>query len=135
MVESQGSVVWTRAALVAWGVIIFLSVGRTAFHYHPRHIGCYDVFAGAGRHWLHGPSLYDIGGENYLELYRYSPLVAAGLVPLAWLPDPVGNACLRLVNLAVFLTGLWWWGRTAFQRVFSRKHLAILLILVAILGA
>src|SRR6516164_9133668 len=113
MEKNASRELWPRLALMAWGVLIFLAVGRAALHYHPRHTGCYDVFAEAGRHWLNVQTLYEPDNPVYLELFRYSPLGAALLTPLALVPDPVGNALLRLINLAVFVPGLWWWSQTA----------------------
>lgn len=125
---------WVVAAWSVWIVLLFLALGRAALHYSPNHIGCFDVFADAGRHWLAGESLYDVGNPNYLVLFRYSPLVAALLTPLAWLPGPAGNALVRLVNLAVLLPGLWWWARTALPRTLTAKHVAIFYLLVAFLS-
>ncbi len=102
---------WPWAAWGVWLLLIGLALGRAALHHSPQHIGCFEVFANAGRHWVAGESLYDVGNPDYLVLFRYSPLVAALLAPLAWLDGPAGNFLLRFINLAVLMPGLWWWAQ------------------------
>jgi hypothetical protein len=46
-----------------------------------------------------------------LDLFRYGPLAAAFFAPFGALPEMLGSALLRLVNVAVFCTGLAWWMR------------------------
>jgi hypothetical protein len=125
---------WLVLAWSAWILLIFLALGRSALHHSPQHVGCFAVFANAGRHWVRGEPLYEVDNPNYLALFRYSPLVAALLSPLAWVPGPAGNLMLRLVNLAVFLPGLWWWARTALPRNATANQRAIFYLLVALLS-
>jgi hypothetical protein len=107
---------WQRLALMVWAILAFLAIGRAALYHLPRHQGCYLVFADAGRHWLAGEDLYDRERPESRVVFRYSPLVAACLAPLAWLPDLLGCACLRAVSVVAFLTSLWWWSCTALPR-------------------
>jgi hypothetical protein len=119
---------WQRTAVVAWTILIFLAVGRAALYHHPRHQGCYPVFADGGRHWLRGEDLYDNQHPDSLNVFRYSPLIAAGLVPLAFVPDPLGSAMLRGASLAVFLLGLELWSRAALPTGEQRAGLFLLCI-------
>jgi hypothetical protein len=125
---------WIFLAWSVWILLIFLALGRAALHHSPQHVGCFEVFADAGRHWVSGEPLYDLDNPNYLALFRYSPLVAALLSPLSWVPGPAGNLMLRLVNLAVLLPGLWWWARTALPRNVTANQRAIFFLLVALLS-
>ena len=110
---------WERLAWVLWLLLIVAAVGRAALYNLPRQQGSYLVFADGGRHWLHGEGLYDGQDPNNLCVFRYSPLTAVALTPLAFVPDPVGSALQRVANLAVFLLGFSWWTRTALAR---REH-------------
>jgi hypothetical protein len=107
---SAGLSRWQRVALVAWITVGVMAVGRAALVGHPRHVGCYPIFAEAGRHWLAGEDLYE--AREGLDVFRYSPLVAAFFTPFGALPDILGSALLRLVNLLVFGAGLAWWMRS-----------------------
>src|SRR5579864_4967730 len=102
---------WLRAACIIWGIIVLLGLGRAALFHLPRHCGCYDVFADGGRHWLHQQPLFDLVNLETLNVFRYSPLVAAFCAPLALVSNPMGSALLRLVNFVVLLVGLTWWGK------------------------
>jgi hypothetical protein len=101
---------WQRIALFAWIAVAVLAVGRAALIAHPRHAGCYQVYADAGRHWLAGEDLYE--SRSGLDLFRYSPLVAAFFARFAALPDMLGSALLRVVNLGVFCAGFACWMRS-----------------------
>jgi hypothetical protein len=125
---------WILLACSVWTLLVAIALGRAALHHSSGHIGCFEVFADAGRHWVAGESLYDAGNPNYLALFRYSPLVAALLAPLSWVSGPIGNGLLRLVNLAVLLPGLWWWAGAALPRSLTTKHMAVFYLLVALLS-
>src|SRR5207249_8128952 len=119
---------WRRLALMAWIIIAILALGRAALIAHPHHRGCYDIFAGAGRHWLTGQDLYSPCPG--LAVFRYSPLVAALLTPLGLLPDMLGSALLRLINLCVYLIAFAWWTRAAVPLRLAAGQRAALWLLV-----
>src|SRR5581483_7963834 len=104
---------WTRTACVVWVAVVLAGVGRAALYHHPRHCGCYDIFADGGRHWLAGEPVYDLDHPESLTVFRNSPLVAAGCAPLALLSNPAGSAVLRLVNFAALIAGLACWAAVA----------------------
>lgn len=118
---------WQRVALAAWTAIAVLAVGRAALIAYPRHSGCYRIFADAGRHWLAGTDLYTPWPG--LNVFRYSPLVAAFLVPFGVLPDMLGSALLRLVNLGVFCAGFAWWTWAGVPAKLTRGQQAALWLL------
>ncbi len=86
---------WERLVQVLWVLLVAAAVGRAALYHLPRQQGSYPVFANGGRHWLRGDGLYDGHDPNSLCVFRYSPLTAVALTPLAFVPDPVGSGLLR----------------------------------------
>ena len=95
----------------------------------PQRDTVYPIFAEAGRRWLAGGDLYEpVAG---LDAYRYSPLVAALLVPFGLLPDGPGGLLWRLAGSAVFCGGLAWWGRAVLPPALTRGQRALLFLLPA----
>jgi hypothetical protein len=66
-----------------------------------------------------------------LESYRYSPLVAALLVPVGLLPDRAGAIVWRLANAAVLLAAVGWWLRRAAPYPLSRGQRGLFLLALA----
>ncbi len=125
---------WRRLAVTVWLVVGALALGRAALYHLPKHQGIYPLFADTGRHWLRGEDLYDAEHPDSLSVFRYSPLVAAGLAPFALVPDALGSALLRAVNLLVFLPALAWWSRAALPRDLTAGRRAGVFLLCAVLG-
>jgi hypothetical protein len=123
-----------RFAVAVWAVLAVMTVGRAALAHHERHAGCYAVFADGGRHWLRGEDLYEKQHLHSLTVFRYAPTLAALLTPLGVMPVVVGNGLLRLVNLAVFLAGLWWWQRVCLPASVTPRQRAGFFLLVAALA-
>ena len=119
-----------RMAWIVWGLIGVLAVGYSVLR--PSHQGAYPLFRDTGGQWLAGAPLFDRVHSNSLEVYRYSPLIAVLLVPLAMLPLLPGMALLHGINLSVFLVGLCWWGNKVLQGGGSKR--AQLLLLSAVIG-
>ena len=67
----------------------------------------FDIYLGAARRWLAGDDLY-IRARDY---YRYSPLFAVSLTPLAVTGDRLAAALWKLLNCGVYLAGLIAWTR------------------------
>lgn len=101
---------WTRAALVAWAVLLAVVCVRPLFK--PTSGTVFVTYATAGREFAEGRRLYDVP-HPFTDVFRYSPVVAAGFAPFTLLPLGVGGAVWRLLGAAVFLTGLAAWGRRA----------------------
>lgn len=116
-----------RCAILIWTVALLVILGRSLLT--TRGQGVYPIFAQAARHWCEGTDLYGAQPNN-LDVFRYSPAVAAFFVPLSLLPDRVGGAIWRLVNAAVFLAALAWWAQTALPRPLTRTQRAALFLLV-----
>jgi hypothetical protein len=118
-----------RLAVLVWsGVVGFVCV-RAAIQ--PSKHTVYPIFARAGGHWLSGKNLYfpDLS-EPFLDPYRYSPLVAAALVPFHSLPDEIGGILWRLLNAAAFLAAWAWWLRSAAPISLTERQIAWLFLLV-----
>jgi hypothetical protein len=86
----------------------------------------YPIYAEAARAWMAGTDLYN---RPTGDPFRYSPLVAATLVPCALLPDALGGVLWRLINAAVYLGALAWWCRLVLPQPLSRKQRALLFLL------
>jgi hypothetical protein len=122
-----------RITLAAWAVIALLSVGRAALIRFPRHCGCYQIYAQAGRDWAGGADLYT--SEPGLAVFRYSPLIAALLTPIGFMPDMLGSAVLRALTLAAFLAAVWRWSAVAAPSKLTFRQRLIYLLLLAPLAA
>src|SRR5262245_46832889 len=102
---------WMRLAIIAW-TIILVGVSIRILIW-PQHHNIFPIFAGAGQDWVNGEDLYFVEPSNRhrLDHFRYSPLVAALLVPFGLLPEQLGSVLWRLVNAGTFLGALVWWLR------------------------
>src|SRR5262245_57614658 len=100
-----------RLAVFAWAAIMLVICVRVLIQ--PQEHSVYPIFSYAAEKWVEGKDLYT--GERWpeLDLYRYSPLVAALLVPFSLFPDGVGGVLWRLVSFGVFAWGFAWWCRRA----------------------
>jgi hypothetical protein len=109
-------------AITAWGMVLVVVCVRAIAW--PRTHSVYPILANAARSWSAGESLYaqDHRAQADLDVYRYSPLVATGLVPLSALSDPPAGALWRLLNATVLLTGLGWWCRACLPRRWPWQH-------------
>jgi hypothetical protein len=64
------------------------------------------------------------------EYYRYSPLFAVVMTPLALLPDCWGVALWKVLNSLVYAAGLWIWVRRVLPVSLTRTQSAALFLLV-----
>jgi len=122
---------WGRLAVVVWAAVVLVIGVRCAVKPHSRTL--YPTWATAGADWLAGSDrLYRRTGEqnNLLDTFRYTPFVAATLVPWHFLPDRAGGVLWRLFNAGVFLGGAWWWLRAAAPVVISERRKAIFFLLL-----
>jgi hypothetical protein len=120
---------WQRLALVVWLVIALITCGRALLVSLPRHVGIYPLYAEAGQHWRAAENLYP--EQDGFVVFRYSPLVAALLVPIGALPDMLGCFIWRLLNLGVYVVGLICWRRTCLPQLQGERQQALLYLLLA----
>jgi hypothetical protein len=81
---------------------------------------------------LTGDDLYCQGKPlpGDLDCYRYSPLTAALLTPLTFVPDNVGGVLWRLLNAGVLTGSLFWCCRAVFPNSLAPGQRALLFLLV-----
>lgn len=114
---------WPVAARNTWlAVIIGLSIHACCL---PDKHTVYDVYQLAAQRWLSGEDMY-VPAREY---YRYSPLFAVALTPLAPLPDGLSAAAWKLINCGVFVWGLYAWSRRLCPKAWSRNESAAVLLL------
>jgi hypothetical protein len=114
---------WPVAARNVW-VCVILGLAIHAFCLPSSHT-VYDIYVGAARRWLAGEDLY-IRTRDY---YRYSPLFAVVLTPLAVLPDGASAALWKIINSTIFVLSLRAWAGRLSPRRLSSNELAALLLL------
>ena len=73
-----------------------------------------------------GTDLYEASANPY----RYSPVVAALLVPFSLWPDHVGGVIWRALNAGVYLSALAWWCRVVLPRSLTTRQTAVLYLLI-----
>jgi hypothetical protein len=121
-------------AVALWAVLIAVVCVRSVVQ--PRVHSLYATYATAGTHWCAGTSLYHWADtEPGLEPYRYSPLVAAALVPFDLLPPRVGGVVWRLLNAGVLLAGLATWLRSPLPWCPDLRQRALVFLMVLPLAA
>ncbi len=112
-----------RIATVLWiGVIAGLSIYA---YLKPSNHTVYDIYVTAARRWLSGDDIYERGREHF----RYSPLFAASLAPLAVLPDSLSAVAWKLLNCGIFALGLGAWARRLIPEKLNRLEIAALFLL------
>src|SRR5437016_12515764 len=91
---------WIQFTVAIW--LIGLLAVTVRIVVQPQRGTVYPIFAQAGQDWVDGVGLYGKTNRG-LDQFRYSPLVAAGFVPLSLTPDRLGNVLWRWLNAGVLL--------------------------------
>jgi hypothetical protein len=125
--RGRGLGAWERAAALCWGVALLAVCARVALT--PYRHNTFPIYAAAARAWAEGTGLYGRCFEG-LDVFRYSPLVAGLLVPLAALPDRLANVLWRLLNAGAFLGALLWWARAVLPAPLTGARRGLLCLLV-----
>jgi hypothetical protein len=119
-----------RLAVGVWAGILVV-IGIRVFFW-PRSHSVYPIFATAGRHWRDGQELYyPYFHDPELDVYRYSPLVAALFLPFGQLPDGLGNVAWRWLSAGCYLGVLGWWSRSVLPLTLSGAQQSSLFLLAA----
>lgn len=114
-----------KGVVILWiAATVFVSV-RVGVQ-SPHRQSVYPVFYEAAQKWWWGEDLYLKSALGY----RYSPIVAAGLVPVSWLPARLGGVVWRWINVAVLVWGLLWCCRRGLPRHCDLGLAAIIFLLV-----
>jgi hypothetical protein len=120
--------------LAAWLLLALAACGRAFLvPFSDRHAGIFPVYARAGVAWFHGQPVY--AEQDGFDVFRYSPLVAALLVPFGLLPDPWGNLLWRALNLGVFLFGVRAWVRCVLPADLPASRRGVVYLLAGFLAA
>ena len=114
---------WVRAAVIVW--LCLVSGLATYSYFKPNLHTVFDIYLGASRRWIAGENIY----ERTREFYRYSPLFAVSLTPLAVLSDSAAAAIWKYINCGVFALGLAAWARRLVPARLSRGETASLFML------
>jgi Glycosyltransferase family 87 len=115
---------WQRLAIAVWMTVLLAICIRGLLNARTNSV--YPIFARAARDFLAGADLYRVSDAPY----RYSPLVAALLVPFSVWPDHIGGVLWRLLNAALYLTAFAWWCRMVLPRPLTISQQAILYLLI-----
>jgi hypothetical protein len=130
---APASNVTVSAALLVWFFLSLATCGRALLvPFSDRHTGIYPLYARTGQAWYTGKEIY--AREDGFDVFRYSPLAAACLVPFGLLPDVLGNLAWRLLNLVVFLAGLRAWIRRVLPRDLTPNERAGVYLLSALVA-
>lgn len=112
-----------RFATTLWIVAI---VALSVYAYlKPNSHTVYDIYVNASRRWLSGDDIY----VRTREYYRYSPLFAVSLAPLAVLSDSASAVGWKLLNCGIFVLGLGAWARRLIPEKLNRVEIASLFLL------
>jgi hypothetical protein len=122
---------WPRVAILAWAIAFLALSGRTLLLKHDAH-SVYPVFTTAADHWIAGDNLY-VRGK--IDEFRYSPLIAAAFVPLAMLPERIGQFLWRSINFLALAAGLWWCCEIGIPRRLTANQMAAVFLLALPLAA
>jgi len=121
--NERSRVHWGRTA---WAVWVTLVVAMAIYaHIHPQWHTVYDIYSAASRRWMAGQDVY----IRTREYYRYSPLFAAALTPLAVLPDEWGGVIWKFVNCGLYAWGIGAWVRRLYPGEFNPTQVAALFLL------
>src|SRR5438552_11612639 len=115
---------WSRLAISVWATILVAICIRGLLNGRANSV--YPIFASAARSFVAGTDLYEASANPY----RYSPLVAALLVPFSLWPDHVGGVIWRALNAGIYLSALAWWCRVVLPRSLTTRQTAILYLLI-----
>jgi hypothetical protein len=119
---------WVWAAVLVWSIAVGAICVRAAVQPYKRTL--YTTWAQAGADWEAGQDLYRDTWNPDQDQFRYSPLIAALLVPFNHLPLRLGGVVWRLLNAGVLLGGFTWWLRAApVARTVRQKSILFLLLL------
>ncbi|HWG41682.1 MAG TPA: glycosyltransferase family 87 protein, partial [Gemmataceae bacterium] len=119
---------WVRTAIFIWTVVLGVICVRAAVQPHKRTL--YTTWEQAGADWEVGRDLYRDFWNPDQDQFRYSPLVAALLVPFHHLPIRLGGVVWRLLNAGALLGGFGWWLQAAPAKRTPRQQGILFLLIV-----
>jgi hypothetical protein len=115
---------WIAFAALAWTALA-VGIGIHAALYPQTHT-VYDIYSLAARNWWAGNDLY-VGGHEH---YRYSPLFAIAITPLALLPDWCGTPLWKVGNIVLYALAVRAFARQVLPASLTRQQIGALFLLV-----
>lgn len=116
-----------NAVKLAIGVWLAFLLGLAIYSYfHPTSHTVYTVYSSAAHKWWAGRDMYVFDQE----FYRYSPLFAILVSPIAFLPPGWDVALWKLLNCLCYAAGLGLWARRVLPATLSRNEIAAIFLLV-----
>jgi hypothetical protein len=103
-----------RLAISSWLIALVVVAAIVTVGGKPGKL--YRTFVAAGGHFRNGETIYGELSDD-LDLFRYSPLVAAAMSPLAMIPTDLGAVLWRGLQAAILLVALRAWARVAVPNV------------------
>lgn len=114
---------WSRLVFAVWAIVLLVICLRAALASGAHSV--FPIYVAAAEHWRLGDPLYTSAGEPY----RYSPLIAALLVPWSLVPDWFGEILWRVIGCHVYLSGLLLFSREVFSSGWMGRRRAIWILL------
>jgi Glycosyltransferase family 87 len=112
------ALVWTTIALVCAALALAKPQSHTV----------YPIYTYAAGEWVAGRDIYvEVPGFDY---FRYSPTVAAFLVPWRLLGEAWGGAIWRLAGIGLLTAGLLTWSRHVWYRHRPMEQAGLLFLLI-----
>jgi len=111
--------------IAIWVIATIAVCGRVALTKSSRQ-DLFPVYQNAGQAWLNGQDLY----RNSKFDYRYSPLFAAAMAPMARLPEKLASISWRLLSVSCFLAALSWTCRVGIPDKFASEKSSLIFLLI-----
>ncbi len=111
--------------IAIWVIATIAVCGRVALTKSSRQ-DLFPVYQNAGQAWLNGQDLY----RNSKFDYRYSPLFAAVMAPMARLPPKLASISWRLLSIFCFLAALSWTCRAGVPDKFASEQSPLIFLLI-----
>ena len=115
---------WLLLAAGIWSVLLLVLAIHGFVRPHSHTV--YTIYAAASRKWWIGQNMYAFDEEYY----RYSPLFAILISPIAVLPAQLGTPVWKVVNCLFYAAGISAWARQVVPATLTRNQKAILFVLV-----
>jgi hypothetical protein len=94
-------------------------------YFYPRAHTVFDIYAHASTTWWRGGEVY----ARTRDYFRYSPLFAIALTPIAELPERYGNVVWKLLNGCGYAVGVLAWAQVVVPTRLGRSGVAVLSLL------
>jgi hypothetical protein len=116
-----------QVAVWVWLILVVAVSVRVSLASQRSHT-VYPIYEQAAQHWRAGADCYlPVPG---LDLFRNTPIVAAGFVPFSLLPYKTAGVVWRLIGVVVFLIALADWAKVVLPQALSPARRGLLFAMV-----